>query len=300
MSFTVPSRHSRTATAGLEVFDTMLKRILVGVVFIPIVFVVLFVLPPIWTAIMVAFIGALASYELLRATGVAHHNRTYLYTSLCAALIPFGIYLTGSGWQVSYAVPVALCMVLLMCALFMQAIIHFGGEDSIPMEHVMVGLFAGAIIPAFLSCLLQLRMMENGKFLVLLPIISAFLTDSGAYFVGMFFGKHRGVTKVSPNKSLEGYIGGIVAGALFMLLYGVVLEKVVGIIPSYPVMAVYGLVGSAVTELGDLSFSLIKRQFGVKDYGNLLPGHGGMMDRFDSMVFAAPAIWVMVSMFPAF
>ena len=278
----------------------MLKRILVGVVFIPIVFVVLFVLPPIWTAIMVAFIGALASYELLRATGVAHHNRTYLYTSLCAALIPFGIYLTGSGWQVSYAVPVALCMVLLMCALFMQAIIRFGGEDSIPMEHVMVGLFAGAIIPAFLSCLLQLRMMGNGKFLVLLPIISAFLTDSGAYFVGMFFGKHRGVTKVSPNKSLEGYIGGIVAGALFMLLYGVVLEKVVGIVPSYLVMAVYGLVGSAVTELGDLSFSLIKRQFGVKDYGNLLPGHGGMMDRFDSMVFAAPAIWVMVSMFPAF
>lgn len=278
----------------------MLKRILVGVVFLPIVFIVLFVLPPIWTAIMVAFIGALASYELLRATGVAHHNRTYLYTSLCAALIPFGIYLTGSGWQVSYAVPVALCMVLLMCALFMQAIIRFGGEDSIPMEHVMVGLFAGAIIPAFLSCLLQLRMMGNGKFLVLLPIISAFLTDSGAYFVGMFFGKHRGVTKVSPNKSLEGYIGGIVAGALFMLLYGVVLEKVVGIVPSYLVMAVYGLVGSAVTELGDLSFSLIKRQFGVKDYGNLLPGHGGMMDRFDSMVFAAPAIWVMVSMFPAF
>lgn len=278
----------------------MLKRILVGVVFIPIVFVVLFVLPPLWTAIMVAFIGALASYELLRATGVAHHNRTYLYTSLCAALIPFGIYLTGHGWQVSYAVPVALCTVLLMCALFLQAIIRFGGEDVIPMEHVMVCLFAGAIIPAFLSCLLQLRMMGNGKFLVLLPIICAFLTDSGAYFVGMFFGKHRGVTKVSPNKSLEGYIGGIVAGALFMLLYGVVLEKVVGIIPSYPVMAVYGLVGSAVTELGDLSFSLIKRQFGVKDYGDLLPGHGGMMDRFDSMVFAAPAIWVMVSMFPAF
>lgn len=278
----------------------MLKRILVGVVFIPIVFVVLFVLPPIWTAIMVAFIASMASYELLRATKVAHHNRTYLYTSLCAALIPFGIYLTGSGWQVSYAVPVALCTVLLMCALFMQAIIRFGGEDSIPMEHVMVCLFAGAIIPACLSCLLQLRMMGNGKFLVLLPIICAFLTDSGAYFVGMFFGKHRGVTKVSPNKSLEGYVGGIVAGALFMLLYGVVLEKLVGIIPSYPVMAVYGLVGSAVTELGDLSFSLIKRQFGVKDYGDLLPGHGGMMDRFDSMVFAAPAIWVMVSMFPAF
>ncbi len=278
----------------------MLKRILVGVVFIPIVFVVLFVLPPIWTAVMAAFIGALASYELMRATSAAHNNRTYFFVSLCAALIPFGIYMTGNGWQVSDAVPVAACGVLLMCALFFQAILCFGGADAVPIERVMIGLFAGVVMPAFLSCLLQLRMMENGKFMVLLPIISAFLTDSGAYFVGMFFGKHRGVTKVSPNKSLEGYIGGIVAGALFMLLYGLVLEKTVGIVPSYPVMAVYGLVGSAVTELGDLSFSLIKRQFGVKDYGDLLPGHGGMMDRFDSMVFAAPAIWVMVSMFPAF
>ena len=278
----------------------MLKRILVGAVFAPIVFVVLFVLPPIWTAVMVAFIGALASYELMRATAAAHNSRTYGFVSVCAALIPFGVYLTGNGWQVSNAVPVAACGVVLMCLLFFQAILCFGGTDAVPIEHVMIGLFAGVLMPAFLTCLLQLRMMENGKFMVLLPIISAFLTDSGAYFVGMFFGKHRGVTKVSPNKSLEGYIGGIVAGALFMLLYGLVLEKVVGIIPSYPAMAVYGLVGSAVTELGDLSFSLIKRQFGVKDYGDLLPGHGGMMDRFDSMVFAAPAIWVMVSMFPAF
>lgn len=300
MSFTVPLRLINAVTAGLEVYDTMLKRILVGAVFAPVVFVVLFVLPTVWTAVMVAFIGAMASYELLRATKVAHNNRTYFFTSLCAALIPFGIYLTGNGWQVSYGVPVALCAVLLMCVLFFQAILRFGGEDAMPIEHVMIALFAGAIMPAFLACLLQLRMMNNGKFLVLLPIISAFLTDAGAYFVGMFFGKHRGITKVSPNKSLEGYIGGIVAGALFMLLYGLVLEKFAGIVPSYPVMALYGLVGSAVTELGDLSFSLIKRQFGVKDYGNLLPGHGGMMDRFDSMVFAAPAIWVMVSMFPAF
>jgi len=143
-------------------------------------------------------------------------------------------------------------------------------------------------------------MQDNGKYLVLLPIISAFLTDSGAYFVGMFFGKHRGITKVSPNKSLEGYIGGIVAGAVFMLLYGVVLQKFVGLSVALPLMAVYGLFGSAVTELGDLSFSLIKRQYGVKDYGNLLPGHGGMLDRFDSMIFAAPALWVMFELFPAF
>ena len=278
----------------------MLKRILVGVVFLPIVFVVLFVLPPLWTAIMMAFIASMASYEFLRATKVAHHNYAYFCTALSAALIPFGVYLTGSVWQVPTSVPGVLCAVLLMCALFFQAILRFGSEDAIPMEHLMVCLFAGAAIPTFLSCLVQLRMMEHGRYLVMLPIISAFLTDAGAYFVGVFFGKHRGITQVSPNKSLEGYIGGIIAGALFMLLYSIVLSRFVGLEPELPAMAVYGLVGSAVTELGDLSFSLIKRQFGVKDYGDLLPGHGGMMDRFDSMVFAAPALWLMVQIFPAF
>ena len=156
------------------------------------------------------------------------------------------------------------------------------------------------MIPWALSALVELRNMEQGQFLVLLPVICAFLTDGGAYFAGVFLGKHRGVTRVSPNKSVEGYIGGILSGALFLLLYGAALRQFAGIDASLPVMAVYGLVGSAVTELGDLSFSFVKRQFGVKDYGTLLPGHGGMLDRFDSMVFAAPALMLLVKLFPPF
>ena len=79
-----------------------------------------------------------------------------------------------------------------------------------------------------------------------------------------------------------------------------ILRQFAGLEVSLPVMAVYGLLGSAVTELGDLSFSLIKRQFGIKDYGNLLPGHGGMLDRFDSMTFAAPMLLLLVEIIPAF
>ena len=105
---------------------------------------------------------------------------------------------------------------------------------------------------------------------------------------------------MSHYKSLEGYIGGIIAGALFLLIYGVVLQKFAGLTVSLSVMALYGLLGSAVTELGDLSFSLVKREYGVKDYGNLLPGHGGMLDRFDSMTFAAPMLLILVELLPAF
>ena len=273
----------------------MKARILVAVVLAPLFFVDLFFLPPVCLAVTVAAIVAIASYELLRATKVAHHNHMYAFTALSAAAIPMG-YWAGWGSQVSL-----VAALLLMCVLFFTAIQHYDlGEQEIRFEQIMVCLFGGVAIPLFLSSLVRLKGMENGRYLVLLPVICAFLTDVGAYFAGVFLGKHRGITRVSPNKSLEGYVGGILSGCVFMLLYALILSRFVGLTVSFPIMALYGLVGSAVTELGDLSFSLIKRQCGVKDYGNLLPGHGGMMDRFDSMTFAAPTLLLLVQLFPAF
>ena len=273
----------------------MKARILVAVVLAPLFFVDLFFLPPVCLAVTVSVIVAMASYELLRATKVVHHNHMYVYTALSAAAIPMGYW---AGWGSLVSLAAAL---LLMAALFFTAIRLYGIEEKeVRFEQVMVCLFGGVAVPLFLSSLVRLKGMENGQYLVLLPVICAFLTDVGAYFAGVFLGKHRGMTRVSPNKSLEGYVGGILSGCVFMLLYALILVRFAGLEVSFPVMALYGLVGSAITELGDLSFSLIKRQCGVKDYGNLLPGHGGMMDRFDSMVFAAPMLLLLVQLLPAF
>lgn len=272
----------------------MITRIVVALVLAPLFFGVLIFFPPVVLAVLVAGIGALASFELLRATQVAHHNGMYIFTALAAAAIPMGHWLGAGSWTAR-----AVTLVL-MSLLFFLAIRLYGTQRAVRLEHLMVCLFGGTIIPLFLSALVQLKGMENGHFFVLLPVICAFTTDIGAYFAGVFLGKHRGITQVSPNKSLEGYIGGIVSGCLFMLLYGLLLSRLGGLPVSFPVMALYGLVGSAVTELGDLSFSLIKRQYGVKDYGTLLPGHGGMLDRFDSMIFAAPTLLLLVELAPAF
>ena len=272
----------------------MRARILVAVVLAPLFFVVLFFLDSVWLAVLMAAICAMASFELLRATGVAHHNGMYVFTALAAAAIPIGVW-QDCGTQVTQ-----VTALLLMVVIFWIAIRLYDHEKPVRFEDVLVCLFGGLMIPCALSSLVALKGMEQGRYLVLLPVICAFLTDGGAYFAGMFLGKHRGVTRVSPNKSLEGYVGGIVSGALFLLIYGVVLERFAGLDASLSVLAVYGLVGSAVTELGDLSFSFVKRQFGVKDYGHLLPGHGGMLDRFDSMVFAAPTLLLLVELAPAF
>lgn len=254
----------------------------------------LYFLPPMGLAVLAACIAGMAAFELIRAVGVPHHNKMYFCTVAAAVLIPLGHGLGYGSWA---ARAVAI---LLMAALFLPALRTYGTDREIRFEQIMACLFGGVGISLFLSALVQLKRFDNGQFYVLLPVICAFTTDIGAYFFGVFLGKHRGITQVSPNKSLEGYIGGVVTGCLCTLLYGWLLGRFGGIAVKLPVMALYGLLGSLITEIGDLSFSLIKRQYGVKDYGKLLPGHGGMLDRFDSTIFAAPMLLLLVEILPAF
>ncbi len=275
----------------------MLKRVLVAVIFVPLLFVVMFLLPSVAMGFTVALIASLACYELLRAAKIYEFGLVVASVA-SAALIPLGTWLSavaGLDVKASYVLGY-----LLMLALFVLAIKEHGTEGEVPFPRLCVCLFGGILIPAFLSSLVELRTMTNGKFWVLLPVLVAFITDGGAYFAGVFLGKHRGITNVSPNKSLEGYLGGLAAGLVFSLVYGLIIHLAADLQVNLLYMAIYGLIGGLVTELGDLAFSLIKRQLGVKDYGNLLPGHGGMLDRFDSMVFAAPVILIMVQLFPAF
>lgn len=274
----------------------MAKRILVGAIFVPLLLAVMLLLPSIaWTAV-VCFISAMAAFELMRATGEGKISLPMRAAAiLSAALLPLGNWAgLGTAWT-------NLLSFVVMAVCFWCAIRAYDGHSApVGFFHVLVCLFGGVMIPLALSALVELRCMGQGKYLVLIAVLLAFVTDAGAYFAGVFFGRHRGITKVSPNKSLEGYIGGFAFGVVFAVLYGLVIGKLAGQSANLLSLALCGLFGALATEVGDLAFSFVKRQYGVKDYGHLLPGHGGMLDRFDSMIFCGPVVLFIVRCLPVF
>lgn len=147
------------------------------------------------------------------------------------------------------------------------------------------------IVFGFASVVL-LRYEPSGGYLYLLIFLSAWITDSGAYFAGVFFGRHKLIPDVSPKKTVEGAIGGVITCILTFVIFGVVVGAISDLTPHYVRLALVGAVVSVVSMIGDLIASLIKRKYGVKDYGKIFPGHGGVMDRFDSVLATAPFLFM--------
>ena len=151
---------------------------------------------------------------------------------------------------------------------------------------------------AMLTALVRLHGDENGRFLILIPFVLAFLSDTGAYFVGCAFGKHKLAPNIGPKKTIEGLVGGVLGAMLGMVLYCVILQSFFAFRVNYGYAVIYGLLGSLGAVFGDLCFSVIKRQTGIKDYGNLIPGHGGILDRFDSMMIVGPLVELLMILLP--
>ncbi|WP_294371527.1 phosphatidate cytidylyltransferase [uncultured Clostridium sp.] len=131
---------------------------------------------------------------------------------------------------------------------------------------------------------------ENGNYLVWLIFISSWLSDTAAYYSGKFFGKHKLCPKVSPKKTVEGSIGGLLGATIFSGIFGIIVNRYANIMPIYNYFIIGALCG-VFGQFGDLVASSIKRYVGIKDYSNLIPGHGGILDRFDSIIFSATVIF---------
>lgn len=155
-------------------------------------------------------------------------------------------------------------------------------------------LFGMAYVIGLIVFIALLRGLDNGRILVWFAIIAAWGTDTCAYLVGMSFGKHK-LSKISPKKSVEGAIGGIVGATVLAILYAIVMNNLYNLGFSYLYVTIATIVLSVIGQIGDFAASSIKRYVDVKDYSNLIPGHGGMLDRIDSLMFIAPFAYAIFS-----
>lgn len=159
-------------------------------------------------------------------------------------------------------------------------------------DQVMMTYFGFFYVAVMLSYIYQIRLLQNGAFTVWLVFICSWGCDTCAYCVGMLIGKHKMAPKLSPKKSVEGGIGGIIGAAAIGAVYALIVNKTAANVSLDVVSyAVIGGAGGAISQIGDLAASAIKRNHEIKDYGKLIPGHGGILDRFDSVIFTAPIIY---------
>jgi len=185
-----------------------------------------------------------------------------------------------------YVMPLIILFVLAVLGIYVTTYPRFTDKDA------MAAVLAFMYVTVMLSYMYLIRDMNNGGALVVMVFVCSWVNDTCAYCVGVTLGKHKMTPKLSPKKSVEGLIGGITGSAVVGALYGMFYNNQVMSIEHAPVIfAVIGAIGAAVAVVGDLAASAIKRNNDIKDYGKLIPGHGGIMDRFDSIIFTAPIIY---------
>ena len=267
----------------------MKKRVVTAAILIPVLVLVALVAPKIVAAVVWGLLLMIGVYELLYTTGLVQHPRMVLYSALMAlATSLWSHYGANQG--------IALLGILVFFILLFSELM--ANHVKISLEMITYCFFAGAILPFLLCAIIRILSMASGRYLIAIPFVVAFLSDAGAYFAGSTFGKHKLAPVVSPNKTVEGVIGGLVSAIVGMLVYAVLLQLVFRFQVNYGAALLYGFLGSAVGVFGDLSFSIIKRLSGIKDFGTLIPGHGGFYDRFDSMVTVAPLMEALILLLP--
>ena len=270
----------------------MKTRLITAAVAIPLLLVILLGLPKIVSALIWAALMALGAYELLYRTGFVREGRLVIY----ACVMAFAV----TVWSFLDAVHAYLVlMVMIFMALYFAEMMM--SHVKITFDKACLCFAAGFLVPFLLGSMIRILSMNIGRYVILVPFIVAFTSDSGAYFAGRYFGKHKLAPVISPNKTVEGAIGGILSAVVCMLIYGLIMDLPfdrLNFRVNYLYAALYGLLGSLAGVFGDLCFSVIKRQTGIKDYGNLIPGHGGVLDRFDSMCMVGPLMEVLLLLLP--
>ena len=288
----------------------VLTAIGIGIVGIPVVLLSKYIIYPIFLGLL----AAIAVWELFRVFGFEKRYEISVPAYLISGLLPiFAHDFFTKGNQSAYLLVTAA--VIFAYLLYLAAICVVSKEmlmirnESEPDEGKQKILEFGDISAAFLAVtyvtvsftsMSLTRYMQNGVYIFALVFVAAWMCDVFAYFTGRFFGKHKLAPHLSPKKTVEGSIGGIIFAVLGCMLYGLIVDLATDLHARYLVLACLGLSLSVISQIGDLWASLIKREHGIKDYSQMLPGHGGVMDRFDSILAISTVLMAVCMVFPPF
>lgn len=264
------------------------SRVLVAVIGVPVLLWVVLWAPSIVMMTALCLLAGIGAVELQRCVSGGKHNELVGLSAIVAVLTVACYY--GCQEHIGHLVVIGAVV------LFAHAIVK-GGE--IKFAQTMAALFGSFAIGWSFAAFLRLEAAGVHRIWLLLPFLLSFACDTFAYFVGCTIGKHKLAPKVSPKKSVEGAIGGlcgnVLCAVLFLWAVTRLLGGTMGGANGYAVMGLMGLFCGVVAQIGDLSFSLIKREYGIKDYGHLFLAHGGVLDRFDSVLFVAPVVEIILT-----
>lgn len=269
-------------------------------VMIPLAFVADTIILP----ILFALLSLRASYEILRCTGLLKSWRISIPTMLFCACGP----VLAGIFEADFFIRLTFSFILLyLLLLAIEYTICAAKDDStLSAGHSQL---SGICITAFFCIYVyggfsSLVLLNSGKglFWLVLVFVISYMTDTFAYFSGMLFGKHKLIPRVSPKKTIEGSVGGTVMAVVFSLVWYFVYNAIFdnAVTDHIPVILVLALFGSLASQLGDLLMSALKRSFGVKDFGRILPGHGGILDRFDSVLAVSVILYACVNLITLF
>lgn len=234
---------------------------------------------------VVGMISLVGLFELYRVMKIEKTPLAWIGYGAC---VPYYGLLWFDGQQFVTLMAIAALMLLMSFYVFTF--------PKYKTEEITVVFFGVFYVAVMLSYLYQVRQMPDGAYMVWLIFISSWGCDTCAYCFGMLFGKHKLAPVLSPKKSIEGAVGGVLGAALLGYVYAFLFRgRMVEVANPRMVCALACAIAAVISQIGDLAASAIKRNHQVKDYGHLIPGHGGVLDRFDSMIFTAPAIYFAVT-----
>lgn len=268
--------------------NKMLIKTAVAVAGITLTVSILFFTPLWGTAILLSLLSGFGCYELIAATGAVRETPVCVFAVCVAAFLPWLWYFRMQS------VFLPLTAMTFLSAVFLFYAMREKGGMTKTIAYVCL---SAIVVPSFFSLLLPVIQEENGKRLALIPFVAAWGADTGAQLFGRLLGKHKLAPTISPNKTVEGFGGGLLFGVLCMAVYSLVLFLIKAPVPTAPLLG-FGFLGACAGTVGDLFFSYVKREHGIKDFSSLMPEHGGVMDRFDSVVFVIPLFYAYIRLSP--